>query len=202
MFVQVIRGQVSDVDGFRAAIERWVRDLSPGAPGWLGSTRGVTENGEMIALVRFDSADSARASSDRSEQGEWWAETSKLLTGEATFRETDQVDVDLHGNPDEAGFVQVMEGRTRDPQRARELMAERPDEWASYRPDVISSTTALFDDGAFTMAIYFTSEEAAREGETKEPPEELRAAMEEMNSLGEGTPAFFDLRDPWMHSPG
>ena len=33
------------------------------------------------------------------------------------------------------------------------------------------------------MALYFTSEAAAREGERKEPPPELKAQMEEMDAL-------------------
>jgi hypothetical protein len=51
------------------------------------------------------------------------------------------------------------------------------------------------------MAVYFSSEEAAREGERKEPPPELKAQMEEMSALTIGEPDYFDLRDPWLHSP-
>jgi hypothetical protein len=51
------------------------------------------------------------------------------------------------------------------------------------------------------MAIYFTSEQAAREGERKEPPPALKAQMSEMDALSIGTPDFFDLEDPWLYSP-
>jgi hypothetical protein len=51
------------------------------------------------------------------------------------------------------------------------------------------------------MAIYFTSEEEAREGERKEPPPELQAQMEEMQQLSVGEPEFFDLKQPWLYSP-
>ncbi len=51
------------------------------------------------------------------------------------------------------------------------------------------------------MAMYFTSEAAAREGERKEPPPELKAQMDEMNSLTVGEPEFFDLKQPWLYSP-
>ena len=51
------------------------------------------------------------------------------------------------------------------------------------------------------MALYFTSEEAAREGERKEPPPELKAQMDEMNALSIGVPEFFDLKQPWLYSP-
>jgi hypothetical protein len=57
------------------------------------------------------------------------------------------------------------------------------------------------DGGAYTMALYFTSEEAAREGERKEPPPELKARMEKMGQLSVGEPEFFDLKHPWLYSP-
>ncbi|WP_219414363.1 hypothetical protein [Pseudonocardia nigra] len=50
------------------------------------------------------------------------------------------------------------------------------------------------------MAIYFTSEADAREGERKEVPPELAAQMEEMNKLSIGEPEFFDLKQPWLHA--
>jgi hypothetical protein len=46
------------------------------------------------------------------------------------------------------------------------------------------------------MAIYFTSEEAAREGERKEPTPEMAEMMEEMNALADGEPTFHDTARP------
>jgi hypothetical protein len=201
MFVQVIQGQVSDAGQARAALDRWVQELAPGATGWLGSTAGVTEDGRFIALARFESEEAARRSSDRPEQDQWWSETAKLFTGEATFRDSSDVTVDLIGEPDDAGFVQVIQGRGSDPDRARELMAQDSSEWAAFRPDIIGSVGVGHDGGAYTMALYFTSEEAAREGERKEPPPELKAQMEEMGKLNVGEPEFFDLKQPWFYSP-
>ncbi|HEY6596618.1 MAG TPA: hypothetical protein VI011_21305, partial [Asanoa sp.] len=57
------------------------------------------------------------------------------------------------------------------------------------------------DGGAYTMAMYFTSEAEAREGERKQPPPELAAQMDEMNKLNVGEPEFFDIREPWLNSP-
>jgi hypothetical protein len=201
MFVQVIQGQVSDAGQARAALDRWVQELAPGATGWLGSTAGVTEDGRFIALARFESEEAARRNSDRPEQDQWWSETAKLFTGEATFRGSSDVTVDLIGEPDNAGFVQVIQGRGSDPDRARELMAQDSSEWAAFRPDIIGSVGVGHDGGAYTMALYFTSEEAAREGERKEPPPELKAQMEEMGRLSVGEPEFFDLKHPWLYSP-
>ena len=201
MFVQVIQGQVDDAAKVRAAMDRWAQELAPGASGWLGSTAGVTEDGRFIALARFESEEAARRNSDRPEQDRWWSETSQLFTGQASFRDSNDVTVDLAGEPDDAGFVQVMQGQGSDPDRARELMAEDSDQWAAFRPDVIGSVAVGHEGGAYTMAMYFTSEAEAREGERKEPPPELEAQMEEMAALNVGEPEFFDLKDPWLYSP-
>jgi len=202
MFVQVIQGQVSDAGEVRAAFDRWAQELAPGATGWLGSTAGVTEGGRFVALARFESEEAARRNSDRPEQDQWWTETSKLFTGEATFRDSSDVTVDVIGDPDKAGFVQVIQGRGSDPDRAKELMAQDSDEWAALRPDIIGSVAVGHEGGGYTMALYFTSEAEAREGERKEPPPRLKAQMDEMNKLNIGEPEFFDLKDPWLASPG
>jgi hypothetical protein len=201
VFVQVIQGEVADPARARAAFDRWVEELAPGATGWLGSTAGVTEDGRFVALARFSSEEAARANSDRPEQDRWWAETAGLFTGEATFKDSLDVFLDVTGEPDTAGFVQVIQGRGSDPDRARELMAQDSSEWAAFRPDIIGSVAAVHDGGAYTMALYFTSEEEAREGERKEPPPELKAQMEEMDTLTVGVPEFFDLKQPWLYSP-
>jgi hypothetical protein len=200
MFVQVIQGRTSDAEGLRAAVDRWEKDIAPGAVGWLGSTGGVTEDGRAIAVVRFESEEAARRNSERPEQDRWWGETEKLFDGGATFRESSDVVVDLQGDPDRAGFVQVMQGRTSDPARARELMAQDPDMWAKFRPDVLGSVEILHDGGAYTMVLYFTSEAEAREGERKEVPPELQATMDEMNKLTVEEPEFFDLVQPELRS--
>ena len=201
MFVQVIRGQVQDAEQVHAALDHWSDQLADGAPGWLGSTAGVTEDGQFVALARFQSADAAARNNARPEQSQWWNQTARLFTGDVEFRDSTDVTADVTGNPDQAGFVQVMQGRGSDPERAKELMTENPDEWAAYRPDVIGSVAVGEPDGAYTMALYFTSEKAAREGEHKEPPPALRAQMEEMGKLEIGEPDFLDLRNPWLYSP-
>jgi hypothetical protein len=201
MFVQVIQGQVSDPEQVRAAFDQWVRDLAPGATGWLGSTAGVTEDGRFIALARFESEEAARRNSDRPEQDRWWAETARLFTSEPTFKDSTDVIPDIVGDPDTAGFVQVIQGQGTDPDRARELMSQDSADWAAFRPDIIGSIAAAHDAGAYTMAIYFTSEAEAREGERKEPPPELKAQMDEMDALSTGVPEFYDLKQPWLYSP-
>jgi hypothetical protein len=201
MFAQVIQGKTSNPQALEAAINQWVQDLAPGATGWLGSTGGVTEDGRVIAVVRFESEEDARRNSNRPEQDRWWSETSKLFDGEATFRDSNNVDVDVEGAPDQAGFVQVMQGRTSDPERARQLMDQDADKWRALRPDTVGSVSIGHEDGGYTMVMYFISEAEAREGERKELPPELQANMEEMNKLSVGETEFFDLKQPMMTSP-
>jgi hypothetical protein len=202
MFVQVIQGRTSDPDKMRAHMDKWIADLAPGATGWLGSTGGVTDDGQVIALVRFESEEAAQANSDRPEQSAWWEEMAALYDGEPTFHNSQVVDVDTPGDPNQAGFVQFMQGRTSDPDRAREVMnAADPDAMAGFRPDVLGSVWLGHDDDAWTMAIYFTSEAEAREGERKEPPPEMQQMMQELESLAVGETSYFDIRDPWLSSP-
>jgi hypothetical protein len=201
MFIQVIQGHVSDGAQVRMQLDKWVAEVAPGAIGWLGSTSGVTDDGQVVALARFESEEAARQNSDRPEQTAWWEETAALFTDEPVFHDSTSVDVDTHGDPSRAGFVQVMQGRSSDPDRARELMANDPTDWQTFRPEILGTVSVGHEGGAWTMAIYFTSEEAARQGEQKDPPAEMQEMMKELESLGVGEPTFFDLKDPWLHAP-
>ena len=201
MFVQVIKGRVADPARVKAALDRWAEELAPGAEGWLGTTAGVTEDGRFIAAARFESEAAARRNSDRPEQDRWWSETSRLFDGDPSFQDSAEVDVDTNGDPATSTFVQVMQGRTSDPERARRMMAEDSTDWSAFRPDMLGSVAAGHDGGAYTMVMWFTSEAEAREGERKEPPPELKAQMEEMGTLSVGETEFFDLKDPWMFAP-
>ena len=203
MFVQVIQGKVSDAAQVRAHLDKWVSEVAPGAIGWLGSTGGVTDDGNLIALVRFESEEAAQQNSDRPEQGEWWEQMASYFTDEPTFHNSTQVEVDTPKDPAQAGFVQVMQGRTSDPDRARELMGGDDSEaWQEFRPDILGTVSVEHDGDAWTMAMYFTTEEEARQGEQKPPPPEMEQMMKEMDSLMVGETSYFDLREPWMHAPG
>jgi len=195
MFVQVIKGRVSDAAEVRSAMNRWMEDLKPGATGWLGTTAGVTGDGTCIALARFQSHDAARRNSERPEQDQWWTEAARLFSGDVTFQDTEDVVTWMGGGSDEAGFVQVMEGRVLDRERADALVKEMEADMSNQRPDILGGLTAYMADGTYVDVVYFASEAAAREGEAEMPPE----AMEQMNQTWEVT-AFHDLTDPWLYS--
>jgi hypothetical protein len=203
VFAQVIQGRTSDAAGVRAALDRWAEELGPGSVGWLGSTSGVTDDGTFIAVARFESAEAAGRNAERPEQGRWWAETSRLFDGDVVFRDSEDVVVELQGDPDRAGFVQVMQGRVTDAARAKEVMAHVPDElMAEFRPDLLGSVMIGHEDGEWTQVLYFTSEAEARENERKEPPREFQVAMEDLGKLSVGEPTFLDLRHPLLQSAG
>ncbi len=202
MFVQVIQGKVSDPEKAKAALDRWNADVAGGAIGYLGTTAGVTADGTFVALARFESEEEARRNSERPEQDAWWTETATMFDGEPTFRDSTKVQVDEYGDLNDAGFVQIMQGKSTDPDRGWELMQDDGGiDWPSLRPDMLGTVMIAHDDAEWTMAIYFTSEEAAREGEQKEMPPEVQEQMAQMDALSAGPPAFLDLRDPILSSP-
>ena len=124
-----------------------------------------------------------------------------VVSDEPVFHNSTSVEVDTPGDPSQAGFVQVIQGRSKDAVRARELMANDPTDWQSFRPEILGTVSVAHDGDAWRMAIYFTSEAAAREGERKEPPPEMQQMMKEMDELSIGEPVFFDLKDPWLDAP-
>ena len=202
MFAQVIQGRTSDAEGVRAATDRWMRECRPGAEGWLGSTQGLTDDGRFVAVARFESAEAANRNAQRPEQTRWWEETQRLFDGEVTFLDSEDVDLDLVGDPDRAGFVQIMQGQVTDPTRARELMNSMPvDAMKEFRPDVLGTIMIGHEDGRWTQVIYFTSEGEARENERKEPPQEWQSVMDELMQLSTGEPQYLDLRRPMLLSP-
>jgi len=202
MFIQVIQGRITDRDEVKEAMDRWVRDLSPGAIGWLGSTAGVTDDNMFTTLARFESEEAARRNSHRHEQEQWWAELSKLYTGDVVFHDCTETGTWADGGSDDAGFVQVMQSRVRDLDGLRAWM-DRQDMslMRTFRPEIIGGVWAAHGDGGMTEAVYFTSEEAARQGETKEPTPEMQTAMEEMRQFYEGEWTYYDLKEPWLASP-
>ena len=196
MFIQVFQGKVADEARLRAAMERWMRDCRPGAIGWLGATWGFTDDGMFLCVVRFESEEAARQTSDRPEQSAWWEEAATCFDGEVTFINSADVSTWLAGGDDTAKFVQIIEGHFTDPERMRSLMDEYSDQMHEMRPEIIGATVALQEDGGYVETVYFTSEEEARERESVAPPEEV---ADEMASQMQDA-RFFDLHRPMMMS--
>jgi hypothetical protein len=199
MFVQVFQGKTSDPGGLRRQADRWVQELAPGADGWLGSTMGVTADGDFIGTARFRDEAAARANSERPEQGNWWNETAKYFDGEVTFADSSDVDVFRAGGSDDAGFVQVMQGHASDKEAVRAF--DRELDALELRPDLLGGVRAWYGDGDFVELAYFTSEAEAREQESAEPPAEVAARLAEWQATM-GEIRYHDLTEPWLFSAG
>jgi hypothetical protein len=198
MFIQVVQGKVADEAGLRVAMDRWMRDLRPGASGWLGTTSDITDDATFVAVVRFESEEAARRNSERPEQDARWADTRKCFQGDVTFFDSSEVMTWLAGGSDDAGFVQVIEGHLKNPQLMRSMMEKYSQQMHEMRPDIIGGTVATHDDGEYVQTVYFTSEAEAREHEHIPPPAEVAELMaEEMQDA-----RFLDLHHPTMTSPG
>jgi hypothetical protein len=194
MFVQVIQGVTKDAEALRDQRSRWVRDLRPGADGFLGSTGGVSYDGEFILVARFENEEAARRNSRRPEQDRWWSETAEHLDGEARFYDTTDVDLFLGGGSNDAGFVQIMQGVAKDRTRLAESLGKAEQWLRSTRPELMGGFV-VWQDNEFTQVVYFTSEDEARAGETQEPPAELEDWTELVDDL-----KFIDLHQPWLTS--
>jgi hypothetical protein len=79
-------------------------------------------------------------------------------------------------------------------------MGQGSSECVAFRPEILGTVAVGHEGGAYTMAVYFTSEAEARQGERKQPPPELQAQMKELAAMSVGEPEFFDLKQPWLYS--
>ena len=200
MFVQVISGKVVDDAGAREQDALWQRDLRPGATGYLGSTWGATDDGRFLATIRFDTAEHARHSSDRAEQGTWWSEMEKYVA-DVEFHDCNKVLTFFGGGSDDAKFVQVMRGRVTDRKKLDGLeprTAEFERVLHEFRPDVLGETIAYHDDGdGYTDLVYFTSEADARANEQKAPTGEAKELLDQVMSAIT-VDEYLDLRNPTL----
>jgi hypothetical protein len=201
MFIQVIEGKVRDQQALERQMQRWERDLMPGAIGYLGSTGGCTAAGDCCLIARFESRDAARRNSDRPEQSAWWRDTEACFDGPVTFHDSEEVEVMQHGDLDGARFVQVMEGHVADRDRAVALERESEPMLAEMRPDLLGSVTAYYDKDAFTEVAYFTSQDAARKGETQPMTDEVQAMFREWQDVMH-VDRYLDIEQPWLMAKG
>jgi hypothetical protein len=201
VFAQVVQGRVHDRRSFREQADRWDEEVKPRAVGFLGATGGVAEDGQFVVVARFESAEAAQANSDMPEQGAWWEQTAGLLEGEATFHDCPEVDLILAGGSDDAGFVQVIQGRG-DREELRAALSDAEAYLRRVRPELIGALIAWHgdEDGRFTQLAYFTSEAEARRGESRQPSDDDASTMQRYAEVVRDV-SYVDLKQPWLSSP-
>ena len=151
VFVQVVRGVVRDPEETFARLDLWLQRLGPVTSGWLGTTAGVTADRELVSFVRFASAADARRSSDRVEQGQWWAESAHVFAGDVTFDNYDEITLFGDGGSETAALVDVLIGRV----PRRKDLPQLAEQGKPLGPGVIGGLVGLHDDGHLTQATYF-----------------------------------------------
>ncbi len=197
MFIQIIQGRCTKPDELKAALDRWRVECEPGALGFLGGTYGFTDDDIFCAVVRFETREAALANSARPEQGRWWDSVEPLFEGPVEFHDCDDVMLMMDGGSDDAGFVQIVKGRVRDPERLRSTMDRVSAILHEARPEIIGATIALEEDGSFIETVAFTDEAAARSGEGKDMPAELQ---ELVGDVFTGEETYLDLHHPFFTS--
>jgi hypothetical protein len=195
VFVQVVRGVVRDPVETFARLDLWLLELAPGARGWLGTTAGVTEDGELISFVRFASAADARHSSDRVEQGQWWADSTRVFSGDVSFDNYDGVTLFGAGGSDDVAAVEVLVGRVRRRRRLTDLAAELAEYGMTVAPGVIGGLVGLQEDGNLTQAIYLGHPHSCPDHRRVEP--EARFG----SSTGLSELRLLRLERLWLGSP-
>jgi hypothetical protein len=196
MFIQVIEGKTSDVDGFRRFLEERRPEAMKGAIGFLGATTAIAPDGTVVTMARFESTEKATKNAARPEQTAFFDGLKNYLAGEPTFHESTEVETLLGGGSDDAGFVQFMIGNATDKAKAKAAEKEMTPMLQSMRPDVLGGITA-WDGDWWCQAIYFASEGEAREGEKnfESMSADDRARFEEMMGAY-GEPRFVDGPHP------
>lgn len=199
MFIQIIQGKCSRQDEMRALADRWVAELAPGAIGWLGGTYGFTDDGDSVAVIRFESRDAAAANSARPEQQAFWSEMERMFDGPVEFHDCDRVVLMMDGGSDDAGFVQVIRGKIEDPDALESGLHEMETLLHEARPEILGSTFAIEEDGTFTETVAFTDEAAARAGESQAMPfsGRMRDSMVSWDQMVHDL-RYYDLHRPWF----
>ena len=121
----------------------------------------------------------------------------KLFDGPVEFHDSDDVTLMLDGGSDDAGFVQVIQGKVDDVDSLKAMMVDT-DALHEARPEILGATLAIEADGTFTQTVAFSDEESARRGETANMPDDVRRSMESvMHDV-----SFHDLHNPWFATKG
>jgi hypothetical protein len=200
MWVWVLEGKAADPAEVGRMLSRWADEFGQTTPGYLGTTAGVTDDGRFLLFARWDSEEAGNELLVRAEMQAWWEEFQRHFDGSVEFAEAADVTMHLAGGSDAAGFVQAIKASGVD--RAVIDASDRQFEAVAseFRPDLIGGVRVWTSPDVFVEANYFTSEDAARAGEQKEPPPELVEGLQDFMEMMKDA-EFFDFRAPFLHSP-
>jgi hypothetical protein len=179
----------------RQLVDDWCGSMAD-RPGWLGGTYGFTDDDRFLGIVRFDSSTACLESAAMDGAAMWWAGAEALFDGDCDIHESEDVSIMLAGGSDDAGFVQVMQGRVTDADRYRHFMTDTAMTSMLHdaRPEIIGAVLAMEPNGRFVETIAFTDEDSARRGEQIDMPADMEADFQAAMADVE----YIDLHKPWF----
>jgi hypothetical protein len=187
MFVELLQGNAADPKRFRKAWERVLEQVADEGSGYRGTTSGVTEAGTFVALVGFESEETARITLDRLHELSAWDQL-KALTAPLTFRECPHVRGFARRDLLDADVVQVSQGQALDTRQVVSAF-ERAVRAAATDESILGGLVCWDADGFATTVLYRLSPE---EGTA----DELEALTRDLAVLVQRA-AQFDLVGPW-----
>ncbi len=197
MFAQVIRAKVLDAQAVESQFRRWKSEVAAGMSGWHDVTGGVTGEGVLVSVTRFESAEQARRHFGRQEYDAWWKDTRALLSDEPTFYESEDVTELWKGPLGDAGFVQMMLATVADRTTVERIEEDSDDAFRRWRPDALGGYRVWLPHGRMLAVDYFSSEAEARAGEQSEPPQDVAEAFPKwMAQMSDQE--WMDLPSPWI----
>jgi len=197
MFIQMVQGPCARRTEMRALVDSWCAGIAD-EHGWLGGTYGFTEDNRFVGIVRFTDSRACIDAAQRPEAAAFWADAIALLDGPVEIHQSDDVTLMFDGGSEDAGFVQVLTGKLRDPAQMRYLLADQDMTAMLHetRPEILGATLAISQDGTFTETVAFTDEALARKGESIRMPEQVQRTMDDAVAAVE----YLDLHQPWFAS--
>lgn len=195
MFVRMLRARVSAKPLLRNAWDQLGDSLGK-IPGWRCMVGGIDRDGGFFGTIEFTDPGAAHHAWTDGEVSRWLQEVQRSLDN-VDERESADGEILLPGPRNEAGFIQFIQARTSDKPRWKAINDAMQEVMRSHRPEVLAATIAWNDDDSFLETVYFTSEQEAREGESREFPGGMAGLFGELMDLVSDL-SYTDLRSPWL----
>lgn len=195
MFVRTIRARVSVKPLLRNAWDHIAEALS-GRPGWCSAVAGIPQPHAFIASLEFTDGTSAAAALADPPVTRWLKEVENCLE-DIVVVDSSEGETLLSGPRQEARFLQIIEARTTDKERWIAINEAMQEVMRTHRPEVLAASIAWHGGDRFTETVYFTSEQEAREKESREFPGGMVGLFGELMNLVEDL-TYTDVRAPWI----
>jgi hypothetical protein len=187
MFVELVHGRATDPLELRKAWEQALAVVGDVGVGWLGATSGVGASGAFVAMLGFESEESARITMDRLDaRGAWDRSASHIA--DRTFRECPQVRAFALRDLRHTDLVQVTQGYANDIARVRSEF-EKASRGGTADETVIGGFLCCDGAGFAASALYRSTPGLGSEIR----PDALAQAAADLFTR----PVRIDLTDPW-----